>query len=128
MTIILKTRTFTRWMRKTGLTDQALCQAVSEMAQGLIDADLGGGVIKKRVALPGRGKRGGARTIVATNRGDRWFFIYGFEKNERADIDKDELKFLQEVAKELLGLGERELTSALAAGEITEVCNGDEKT
>lgn len=111
-----------------GLTDAALCQAVSEMAQGLIDADLGGGVLKKRIALPGRGKRGGARTIVATNRGDRWFFLYGFEKNERANIDKNELKFFQEVTKDLLGMGESQLAGALAAGEIMEACDADDKT
>lgn len=58
-------------MRKTELTDSSLCAAVLEMAQGLIDADLGGGVFKKRVGLAGRGKRGGARTLVATNQGNR---------------------------------------------------------
>jgi hypothetical protein len=67
-----KTRYFSRWMRKSGLTDSMLCQAVAEMVRGLIDADLGGGVVKKRVALPGCGKSGGARTLLATNRGDRW--------------------------------------------------------
>ena len=67
-------------MRKTELKDNALCAAVSEMRQGLIDADLGGGVVKKRVGLAGRGKRGGVRTLVATNRGNRWFFVYGFKK------------------------------------------------
>jgi len=65
---VFKTRHFARWVRKTDLTDDALCKAVSEMAAGLVDADLGGGVLKKRVALPGRGKSGGARTLVATNR------------------------------------------------------------
>ena len=59
---VFKTRHFSRWMRKTELTDSALCEAVAEMSQGLIDADLGGGVVKKRVGLAGRGKRGGART------------------------------------------------------------------
>lgn len=83
---VFKTRHFARWMRKTELTDSALCAAVSEMAAGLIDADLGGGVLKKRVALPGRGKSGSARTLVATNKGVRWFFVFGFEKNERASI------------------------------------------
>lgn len=58
-------------MRKTELTDSALCAAVLEMAQGLVDADLGGGVVKKRVGLAGRGKRGGVRTLVATNKGSR---------------------------------------------------------
>lgn len=64
--------------------DNAICHAVSEMAQGLIDADLGGNVVKKRIGLSGQGKRGGARTIVATKMADSWFFLYGFGKNERA--------------------------------------------
>jgi hypothetical protein len=62
-------------MDKTRLSETALCRAVVEMQQGLIDADLGGGVVKKRVALPGRGKRGSTRTLVATNKDDRWFFL-----------------------------------------------------
>jgi hypothetical protein len=66
---VFKTHHFSRWMRKTELTDSALCLAVAEMAQGLIDADLGGGVIKKRAGLAGQGERGGARTLVVTNKG-----------------------------------------------------------
>ena len=69
---ILKTRYFAKWMSKTELNDSALCKAVSEMERGLIDADLGGGVVKKRVALPGRGKSGSTRTLLATNKADRW--------------------------------------------------------
>ena len=110
-------------MRKAELTDDTLCEAVREMAQGLVDADLGGHVVKKRVALPRQGKRGGARTIVATKLADRWFFLYGFGKNERANIDKDELKVFQELARELLGFDDRQLAAALTAGEIVEVCN-----
>lgn len=115
-------------MRKAGLSDDALCEAFSEMVQGLIDADLGGHLVKKRVALPGQGKRGGARTIVATKMADRWFFLYGFSKNERANIDLDELKILQEVAKELLGFDDLQLAAALELGEIVEICNGNDKT
>lgn len=62
------------------------------MQAGLIDADLGGCVVKKRVALPGRGKSGGARTLVATNKDNRWFFVFGFKKNERTNINKKELE------------------------------------
>lgn len=115
-------------MRKAGLTDDALREAVLEMSRGLIDADLGGHVVKKRVALQGRGKRGGARTIVATNLDDRWFFLYGFRKNERANIDKDELRLLQEVAEDLLGFDGRQIATALAAGEIMEVLHGNDET
>lgn len=112
-------------MRKTGLTDEALCQAVAEMAGGLVDADLGGNVVKKRVALTGRGKSGGARTIVATNLGDRWFFLFGFAKNERSNIDADELEALQELAKQYLALDEQQLAHAVDSGTFTEICDGN---
>ncbi len=74
------TRHFSRWLGKTALSIEALCRAVEDMERGLINANLGGGIIKKRVALPGRGKRGGTRTLVATNNVNRWFFVFGFEK------------------------------------------------
>ena len=124
MTRVFRTRTFTRWMRKTGLSDHALIAAVSEMKSGLIDADLGGHLVKKRVALPGQGKRGGVRTIVATKRSKRWFFLFGFSKSERANVDQDELKVLEEVARDLLALDDRQLIDALCAGEIIEVRDG----
>ncbi len=124
---VFLTRTFARWMRKAGLSADAICQAVSEMAQGLIDADLGGNVVKKRIGLSGQGKRGGVRTIVATKMADHWFFLYGFSKNERANIDKDELKVLQEVATELLELNDQQLTVTLSMGEIMEICDVNDK-
>lgn len=123
---VFKTRHFCRWMRKTELTDRALCAAVREMASGLVDADLGRGVIKKRIGLAGRGKRGGARTIVATNKADRWFFVFGFEKNVRASISDDELEALQEIAQVLLARTAAELDSILADGSIEEICDDDQ--
>ncbi len=123
-----RTRTFSRWMRKAGLTDEALCQAIVEMAEGLVDADLGGNLVKKRVALPGRGKSGGARTIVATNLGDRWFFLFGFAKNERANIDADELEALQELAKQYLALDDQQLAHAVGNGKFTEICDDHHET
>lgn len=122
-----RTRTFTRWMRKAVLSDDALCNAVTEMARGLIDADLGGHLVKKRVALSGQGKRGGARTLVATKMGRHWFFVYGFNKNERSNIDQSELKVFQELAKDLLGFTDQQLLSAQAAGQIVEICHGNRK-
>lgn len=120
---VFKTRHFSRWMRKTELIDSALCGAVVEMAQGLIDADLGGGVVKKRVGLAGRGKRGGARTLVATNKGSRWFFVFGFEKNDRANITEDELGALQDIAQDLLDRSETQLDKAVEDGLIQEICH-----
>ena len=124
---VFKTRHFSRWMRKTELSDRALCAAVDEMTQGLIDTDLGGGVVKKRIGLAGRGKRGGARTLVATNKSNRWFFVFGFEKNDRANIADDELAALQDIAMQLLGRSGKQLDEAVQDGSLQEICN-DNKT
>ena len=118
---ILKTRTFNRWLRKTLLTDAALLKAIDEMEQGLVDADLGGNLYKKRVALPGRGKSGSSRTLIATNRQDRWFFMFGFEKNDKENITQAELAYLQEVAQIFLGYSNDELQLAIDKGEFLEV-------
>ena len=120
---VFKTRHFDRWMRKTELTDAALCEAVREMFQGLIDAHLGGGLVKKRVGLGGRGKRGGARTLVATYQNSRWFFVFGFEKNERDNIDVDALEALQELASQLFMRTNEELAIAVADGTLKEICH-----
>jgi len=93
------------------------------MTAGLVDADLGGGVYKKRIPIAGRGKRGGARVIIGSNLGARWFFLYGFEKNERATIDDKELAAFQKAAAAFLGMDTKALDSAIAAGELTEICN-----
>ena len=93
---VFVTKTFARWMRKSQVTDLDILGATEEMVQGLIDANLGGHLVKKRVALRGRGKSAGARTIVATKFEQRWIFLFGFEKNERSNMDANELKVLQE--------------------------------
>jgi len=115
-------------MRKTELTDAGLCQAVEEMAAGLIDADLGGGVVKKRVGLGNRGKRGGARTWIATNKGDRGFFVYGFEKNERANIDDEEREALRDLAADLLARPARPLDESAADGALQEICHDNQSS
>ena len=120
---VFKTRQFAKWMRKIDLTDDALCLAVSEMVSGLVDADLGGDVLKKRVALPGRGKRGGIRTLVATRRASCWFFVFGFEKNEKANVSRTELEALQWLAEQLLGLTGPQLEGALQDGSLQEICH-----
>jgi hypothetical protein len=92
------------------------------MAAGLIDADLGGRVYKKRVPVPGRGKRGGARTLVGSNLGDRWFFLFGFEKNDRTNVDARELAAAQKIAAALLALDTTALGRAVVAEELLEIC------
>ena len=91
------------------------------MAAGLYDADLGSGLVKKRIARSGQGKRGGFRTLIATNKGDGWFFIYGFPKNERSNIDKREEEALKKLALELLTLTPEALERATQANELIEV-------
>lgn len=118
---VYKTRWFDRWARKQELTTPILCAAVREMTAGLYDADLGGGLLKKRIARTGQGKSGGFRTLVATNKGNRWVFMYGFPKNERSNIDKDEGEALKRLAAHLLSLTAQALGKAQHAGELMEV-------
>jgi hypothetical protein len=83
----------------------------------------GGDVLKKRVALPGRGKRGGVRTLVATRRASRWFFVYGFEKNEKANVSSKELEALQWLAEQLLDLTGHQLEVAVHDSSLQEICH-----
>ncbi|MES9859004.1 MAG: type II toxin-antitoxin system RelE/ParE family toxin [Sedimenticola sp.] len=117
---------FSRWAEKEGLSDVGLQTAVEELVNGLVDADLGGYVYKKRVGLAGRGKRGGVRTLIAFRIKDKAFFLYGFAKNARANISDKELKALRLLAGELLGYTDVALGKALKAGELIEVVSDDE--
>lgn len=126
--MVYKTRHFNRWARKADLSDEALCRAVAEIREGLVDADLGGGIIKKRIALPGHGKRGSTRTLLATNRNDRWVFVYGFEKNERANISDNELEALKLLADNLLALTKLQISEAVSNGSLVEVANETQKS
>ena len=116
-----KTKSFAKWMRKTELKDQDLLFAVTEMEAGLIDADLGGNVFKKRVALPGMGKRAGARTLVAGKFSRKWFFLFGFAKNEKDNINDDELVHLQGAAHRLLHLTDQDIEEVILTGELKEL-------
>ena len=117
----LKTRNFSKWAAKAGLSDRVLKAAFHEILNGLVDADLGGGVIKKRVALPGRGKSGSARTILATNKKDRWIFLFGFEKNDLDNISSKELEALQLLAGDLLKLTKNQVNMAIKDGALVEI-------
>jgi hypothetical protein len=119
---VLKTKHFARWMKKTELTDEALCLAVDEMEQDLIDADLGGNLYKKRVGLANRGKRGGARTLLATTLGNRWFFMFGFEKNDKANITNEEKEVALGLAKELLQMPEAIINARIELKKLEEIC------
>jgi hypothetical protein len=93
----------------------------------LVDADLGGSLIKQRVARPGRGRSGGFRTVIAFRAAQRSVFLYGFAKNERDNIDATELDDLKKIAKQLLGYTEEQIAEALKAAELKEVRYADQE-
>ena len=118
---VFKTKEFARFSRRQDIEDERLCEAVERAARGLIDADLGGGLLKQRVARAGQGRRGGYRTLMAFNAKARTVFVYGFAKSERDNIGSDELDFWRRVASAFLSTDETRLKAMIDAQEITEV-------
>lgn len=118
---VFETKSFARFARKANLDDAVLCMTVADAERGLIDADLGGGVIKQRVARQGRGKSGGFRVMILYRPRVRAFFVYGFPKSERANVSRDELAALKELASEMLAYGEAQIAIAVASGALIEV-------
>lgn len=121
---VFKNKAFAKWAHKEGLSDRTLLVAVAEMEQGLIDAELGGGVFKKRVATT-KGKSGGGRTLIAYRFADKAFFVYGFSKNAKANITVTELKALRILANDLLNYSDTEINRLLDAGALFEI-NADD--
>ena len=123
-----KTKEFIRFARRERITDEQLCEAVSRAARGLIDADLGGGLIKQRVARPGQGRSGGYRTLMAFRSKHRTVFVYGFAKSERDNIDPDELEFWRRVATSFLRMDDAKLKLMINQRELKEVsCDEENK-
>ena len=118
-----KTKVFARFADREGMDDAALRDAVRRAGQGLIDADLGGGVIKQRIARKSQGRSGGFRSIVLFRKGQLAFFVYGFAKSNRQNLRRDELRAFRLLADEMLKLDESRLQAALANGTIIEVTN-----
>lgn len=119
-----KTKTFARFADREGLEDAALCEAVRRARRGLIDADLGGGVIKQRIARKGGGRSSGFRTIVLFRQSEPAFFVHGFAKSSWENLRRDELKAFRLLADEYLALDRPGLAAVQAIGAIIEViCN-----
>ena len=118
---VFKTRVFDRWAGKVGVTDIALLKAVADIERGLIDADLGSNLFKQRVALPGRGKSGSTRTLLATRFAGTLYFLFGFEKKDRDNITPRELGIYQSLASTLVVLSNDQIDTALKANELMEV-------
>ena len=122
---VFKTKPFARFASRVGLDNEELCDAVRRAEDGLIDADLGGGVIKQRLAREGQGKSGGFRSIVLFRRGEKAFFVYGFAKNDRDNIRRDELKAFRKLAAAMLAYDDKALAAAMKNGTVTEIrCHG----
>jgi hypothetical protein len=100
---------------------------VARAEKGQLDADLGDGVIKQRIARPGQGKSGGYRTIILFKQGQRAVFIYGFAKSERANIDIDEQKQFKEAARHVLRLTEKQVAELVKKGDFVEVTEHEQK-
>lgn len=122
----LKRKDFARWQAGEKLPDEVLCKAISEMERGLVDADLGRCLYKKRVARPGGGKRDGYRTLLSARIGKRYVFLHGFSKSDKANITQEEKQALQFAGTTLLELSPAALAKALRVGVLLEVrCEQD---
>jgi hypothetical protein len=122
---VFKNKPFARFARKNDISDADLCKAIQDAARGLISADLGGGVIKQRLARRGSGKSGGFRSLIIFRARERAIFVHGFAKNDVENIRPDELAALKKLAAEMLAYRREELESAIASGTIMEVrCDG----
>ena len=124
---IYKTRWLARFARHERITDESLCEAIVHAEQGLIDADLGGGLIKQRVARKGQGRSGGYRMMIAYRAKDRAVFFYGFAKSDRENIEPDELLTMREIAAELLAGDADQIAEAIRNNKIEEVPNAQEE-
>lgn len=118
---IFKTKVFRRFQRKAALADESLAEAIARAERGLIDADLGHGLIKLRVARKGQGRSGGYRTIIAYRAGTRAVFIYGFAKNERDNIMPSDEREMAETGAILLNLGINTIESMIEDDELWEI-------
>ena len=118
---VFKTRDFARFARREKITDAELCEAIARAERGLVDAMLGGGLIKQRIARRGQGRSGGYRTIIAYRRGDRCFFIYGFAKSERDNMDDIELAAIKIVAAGWMSQPDRGLEKAIDEARLWEI-------
>jgi hypothetical protein len=118
---IFKTKLFAKFARRERIPDASLSEAIERAGRGLVDADLGAGVIKQRVARQGQGRSGGYRTLIACRFGDRAVFLFGFAKNDRENIDGQELAELREAAASWLAADEKLIWQAVTKGFLVEV-------
>lgn len=124
---IFKTKWLVRFARRERIADHSLKEAIERASRGAIDADLGGGIIKQRVARSGQGRSGGYRMLIAYRAGTRAVFLYAFAKSERENIDPDELLTLREIGATWLSASPRRIAQALEEGILQEVADDDKE-
>ena len=124
---LFKTKWFLRYARQERIDDHGLCDAIERAERGLVDADLGGGIIKQRVARTGQGRSGGYRLLIAYRSGKRAVFLYGFAKSERDNINADELETLKEIGAAWLEAKKERLEYAIKEGILREISYEDKK-
>ena len=120
-----KTKWLARFVRREGITDKSLSDAIGRAERGIIDADLGGGLIKQRVARAGQGRSGGYRVVVAYLKQERAVFLYAFAKNERENIGPVELEELRQLGSNWLHSSSQKISEAIEAGALQEVDYGE---
>lgn len=118
---IFKNGWFQKFARKEKISDAMLCEAVARAERGQIDADLGSGLIKQRLARPGAGKSGGFRTLVFFRTQQRAVFAFGFAKSDMANLDDADEAYLKKAAKLVLGFTDEQMDAEIAAGRMLEV-------
>jgi hypothetical protein len=118
---IFKTKWLARFARREGVSDDSLCEAIERAERGLIDADLGGGLIKQRVARRGQGRSGGYRMLIVYRARDRALFLYGFAKSDQENITASELSSWRDMATDWLELEAATIEQSVADGRILEV-------
>ena len=120
---VFKTKTFDRWARKV-VSDALLCKAAHQIEQGLFEADLGGGVCKKRIPIPGQGKSGSTRTLVTKKQQDAIFFLAGREKNAPGtDLSGKEFDAAKIIAHALEKVNSNKLDELLTTKILKEICH-----
>ena len=118
---IFKNRVFARFAEQENIADTDLCEAIARAERGLIDADLGGAVIKQRIARLNKGRSGGYRSIIFFRSGEIAFFVFGFAKNKKDNISDDNLKAFKLLAKTYFGQDAAGMQKLIDVGEFTEV-------
>ncbi len=116
-----KLKDFAKWAKKESISDDELAAVASEMSRGLLGDRLGAHIYKKRIRVEGRGKRGGARAIVLYKDQDVTLFLYGYLKNDQADLSQNEEKQLRLFASEFMRLSSAERTRLKAQGKLIPI-------